>query len=173
MSKQYGFYLEPDRCLKCWACEIACKQWKGIKAGTVKLRRVTEVSTGTYPDVKRTFLSLSCSHCARTPCAAVCPTGAITKRAEDGIVIVDKEKCIGCHYCSEACPFGVPQFDEDGTMQKCDMCLDRLKNGQPPICAATCPTQALHFGTLQELAELSSRKIAKKLAKVAGRSRLT
>lgn len=165
MSKQYSFYFESDRCIKCWACEIACKQWHGIKAGTVKLRRVTEVTRGTFPDVTRTFISATCRHCAKAPCAMVCPTGAITRRIEDGIVLVDKEKCIGCRDCLDACPFGIPQFNEDGIMQKCDMCLDRIEHGQQPICAATCPVQALHWGTVREMTELASQKAAEKMAR--------
>jgi len=164
VKKQYGFHFEADRCIKCWACEVACKQWHGIKAGTIKLRRVIEVSKGTFPNVNRTFLSLSCMHCAKAPCLAVCPAGAISKRIDDSIVVVDRSKCIGCHSCLDACPFGVPQYGEDGTMQKCDMCLERLENGQEPICVATCPTQALHWGTIEELSELASQRAAKKLA---------
>lgn len=164
MQKQYGFYFDSSRCLKCWACEIACKQWHGIKAGTIKLRRVLEVTTGTFPNVTRRFISLSCMHCAKAPCAAVCPSGAISKRTADGIVVVDSSKCIGCHSCLEACPFGVPQYEADGTMRKCDMCLERLAEHQPPICVATCPTQALHWGTLDELSELAAAKAARKLA---------
>jgi anaerobic dimethyl sulfoxide reductase subunit B (iron-sulfur subunit) len=163
MNKQYGFYFDSARCLKCYACEIACQQWHGIKAGTVKLRKVVEVTTGTFPEVTRRFLSLSCRHCAKAPCAAACPEKAITRRIEDGIVVVDSTKCIGCQVCLEACPFGVPQFDADGLMQKCDMCLDRLAKDLKPICAATCPTQALHWGTLVELSELASVKAAQKL----------
>jgi anaerobic dimethyl sulfoxide reductase subunit B (iron-sulfur subunit) len=150
MKKHYSFYFEADRCLKCWACEIACQQWHGIKAGTVKLRRVLEVTSGTFPNVTRTFFSLSCRHCAKAPCVAVCPNGAISQRIEDGIVVVDTQKCAGCRSCFEACPFGIPQYNEDGIMQKCDMCLDRLEQGQPPICAATCPTQALRWVTQEE-----------------------
>ncbi len=164
MQKQYGFYFDSSRCIKCWACEIACEQWHGIKAGTIKLRRVTEVTTGTFPDVTRKFLSLSCRHCAKAPCAVVCPSKAISKRIEDGIVVVDSNKCIGCHSCLEVCPFGVPQFEADGTMRKCDMCLERLAQNQQPICVATCPTQALHWGTMQELSELATAKAARKLA---------
>jgi anaerobic dimethyl sulfoxide reductase subunit B len=163
MNKRYGFSFEAERCLKCWSCEVACKQWHGIKAGTVKLRRVVEVTSGTFPDVKRTFLSLSCRHCAKAPCAAACPTHAISQRIEDGIVVVDSQKCIGCRTCLDACPFGVPQYAEDGTMQKCDMCLDRLALGQKPICAETCPSQALHWGTLKELSQIATMKAANKL----------
>ena len=162
MKTQYGFYVELDRCTKCWACEVACKAWKGIDAGTVSLRRVVEITSGTFPNVKRTFLSMSCMHCGDPACVAVCPAGAITKRAEDGVVVVDESKCIGCHYCFFACPFGIPQYDD--TMKKCDMCLDRLAEGKEPACVATCPMDALHFGTMDELAKLAQTKAAKKLA---------
>jgi anaerobic dimethyl sulfoxide reductase subunit B len=164
LKTQYGFYFDSDRCIKCKACEIACKQWHGIKAGTVKLRRVVEVTAGSFPDVKRTFLSLSCKHCAKAPCVAACPTGALSKRTEDGIVVVDRQKCIGCRTCLDACPFGVPQYDEDGIMRKCDMCLDRLEQGRKPICSETCPTGALHWGTMDELSDFTTLKTANKIA---------
>lgn len=162
MKTQYGFYVELERCTKCWACQIACKSWKGIDAGTVSLRRVVEVTNGKFPDLTRTFISLSCMHCDKPACVAVCPTGALSKRSEDGIVVVDATKCIGCHYCFFACPFGIPQYD--GTMQKCDMCLDRLAEGKEPMCVATCPNGALHFGTMEELAKMAQQKAATKLA---------
>ena len=100
MKKQYGFYHDSERCIKCFACEVACKQWHGIKAGTIKLRKVVEVTTGTFPDVKRTFQSISCIHCVKPACIEACPEGAISKRVEDGIVIVDSSKCTGCHVLS-------------------------------------------------------------------------
>ena len=163
MANQYAFYLDVQRCIDCYACEVACKQWKGIDAGTVSLRKVIEVTSGKFPSVKRTFISMSCMHCEQPACEAVCPTKAITKRAEDGIVVVDESKCIGCHYCFFACPFGIPQYS-DGTMKKCDFCLDRLEEGKDPICVATCPTEALHCGTMEELSELAREKAARKLA---------
>jgi anaerobic dimethyl sulfoxide reductase subunit B len=165
MKKQYGISFEADNCLKCWSCEVACKQWHEIKAGGIKLRKVLEVTSGTFPEVKRTFLSVSCRQCARPPCAAACPTGAISKRIEDGIVVVDAQKCIGCRTCLDTCPFGVPQFAEDGTMVKCEMCLDRLEQGQGPICVETCPTRALRWGTIEELSSLAGNKAANKMAR--------
>jgi len=161
MNARYGFYFESDRCIKCFSCEIACKQWHGIKAGTIKLRRLEEITTGTFPDVKRTFRSVSCRHCIEPACVEACAQAAIRKREEDGIVVVDTGKCNGCRSCLEACPIGIPQFDEDGIMQKCDMCLDRIQMGQKPVCVATCPTEALKWGTMEELSGFADRKSAR------------
>jgi len=158
MGVQYGFWIEPSRCIKCWACQVACKAWKGTRAGTINMRRVVEVCRGTFPNVRRTFVSMSCMHCEKPACAAACPSGAIVKREEDGIVLVDQYKCIGCRSCFIACPFGAPQFDADGAMRKCDYCLDRLALGKQPACVATCPTLALHGGTMEELSRLSASK---------------
>jgi DMSO reductase iron-sulfur subunit len=158
MNKRYAFYFDSKRCIKCYACQIACLQWHEIKAGTVKLRQVMEVTQGTFPAVTRTFSSVACRHCVQAPCAAACPSGAISQRIEDGIVVVDRLKCTGCRICLEACPFGIPQFGEDGTMQKCDMCLDRLPTGLPPFCVSSCPTQALHWGTTEELSRIATRQ---------------
>jgi len=161
MKEQYGFYLEMDRCIDCWSCQVACKQWHGIKAGTSTRRRVIDIWGGKFPDVTRTFVSLACMHCGKPACMAVCPAGAISKRVDDGIVVVDKDKCIGCHYCFFACPFGIPTYGEDGTMDKCDFCIGDIKqNGELP-CVATCPTNALHAGTMEELSKLAAEKAAK------------
>jgi anaerobic dimethyl sulfoxide reductase subunit B len=162
MSKQYIFYHDAERCIKCFACEVACKQWHGIKAGTIKCRRVEETTSGTFPEVKRTFKSITCMHCVKPRCIEACQQGAISKREEDGIVIVDAVKCNGCRSCFEVCPVGAPQFGEDGIMQKCDMCLDLIEDGQLPFCVATCPTKALRWGTIEEMSELTSKKKSRK-----------
>lgn len=164
MSNQLMIYADSDRCIKCWACQVACKQWHETKAATSSRRNVIEYTSGTFPHVERAFLSMGCMHCEKPGCVSVCPAGAITKRGEDGIVVVDRDKCIGCHYCYFACPFGVPSYDEEG-MDKCDMCLSLGINeeGIPaPHCVATCPTQALYFGTQEKIDEIIAQKEAVK-----------
>jgi anaerobic dimethyl sulfoxide reductase subunit B (iron-sulfur subunit) len=159
MSKQYGFYYDAGRCIQCRTCEVACKSTHNTEPG-VKWRRVVETWGGEYPSVTRAFFSLACMHCEKPACAAVCPTGAIIKRAEDGIVVVDRAKCNGCQDCLSACPYGVPQFGGDGTMQKCDYCVE---TGREPACAVSCPAEALNFGTLDELLKMATGKAIKRM----------
>jgi anaerobic dimethyl sulfoxide reductase subunit B (iron-sulfur subunit) len=168
---QRGFYIDTDICMGCYSCVTACKNWNGVAPrvtaapGTQgpKWRRVKTVESGVYPNARIVNVSLSCMHCGKPSCMAVCPAGAITKRAEDGIVVVDRAKCIGCHACAGACPFGVPQYGEDGTMQKCNYCLDRLLEGKEPACVETCPPRALRSGTMDALSELAGAKAARRI----------
>ena len=144
MPETYAFTHDPERCIKCFSCETACKQWREIAPATIKLRRVYEEATGVFPAVTRTFHSIACQHCADAPCIEACPPGAISKRP-DGVVTVEAAICDGCGKCFDACPFGVPQFDADGLMHLCDLCSDRLAEGKTPMCTDVCPTQALRF----------------------------
>lgn len=166
MTKQYGFYYDADRCIQCRTCELACKSAHNTEPG-IKWRRVTETWGGTYPDVTRTFFSLACMHCEEPACVAVCPTEAISKRVDDGIVVVDTNTCNGCRDCFSACPYSVPQFAKDGTMQKCDYCTGI---GREPACVEHCPTEALRYGTMEELSRLAAEKGAQKLAGPTGPS---
>jgi anaerobic dimethyl sulfoxide reductase subunit B (iron-sulfur subunit) len=161
--KQYGFDFDPARCVQCHACEVACKTLHRVEWG-VRWRRVVTVWRGRFPLVTSRGVSFSCLHCGNPPCEAACPRGAITKRPEDGIVMVDREKCFGCHLCLIACSFGVPQFGADGKMQKCDLCLELVTQGEEPACVATCPAETLRFGTLEELSEQATRRYARKIA---------
>jgi anaerobic dimethyl sulfoxide reductase subunit B (iron-sulfur subunit) len=165
-AKQYGFYFDANRCVRCFACEVACKSARHIEPG-LKWRRVVDIWDGAFPDITRTFFSRACMHCELPLCAEACPAGAISKRDEDGIVAVDKDKCNGCRDCSPACPYDVPQFGDDGTMQKCDGCIGQ---GREPACAATCPAEALRYGNMEELSALAAERGAKKLTGPTGPS---
>jgi formate dehydrogenase iron-sulfur subunit len=99
----------------------------------------------------------ACMHCGS--CAKVCPAKAIVQR-EDGIVTVDPEKCIGCHYCYQACPFDIPRYGEDGAMRKCIMCHERVDEGKEPACVEACPTDALIFGYRDELVNDGKERIS-------------
>lgn len=142
MSETYAFSHDPKRCIKCYSCETACKQWREIAPMTFKLRRVYEETGGTFSQVTRVFHSVACQHCPEPPCVPACPLGAISK-GTDGIVRVDAATCDGCGKCLDACPFGAPAFDGDGLMHLCDLCSDRLAMGKEPICTDVCPTGAL------------------------------
>lgn len=141
-GKEYLIRFEPESCTQCHGCEIACKTWRGLGYG-IQYRRVLNVWTGTYPRVENASLSMACLHCVEPACEAACPEGAITKRVDDGLVLVDETLCTGCESCVEACAFGVPQFEENGTMQKCDVCCDLQLAGSVPPCVDTCPGKAL------------------------------
>ncbi len=166
MSNQYGFFFDASRCIKCWACEVACKQWNGIKAGTLARRKVREYGEGTFPDANRLFVSQACNHCEKPACVEVCPVGAIHKREEDGLVVGNRDLCIGCQSCLKACPFDIPQYrPDDGSMDKCDGCLECGQTPEDkPHCVATCPTQALKWGTLEEIAALAAEKGGERMA---------
>ena len=155
MRKQLGFYLDLDRCVQCHACEVACKAHNDVELG-ITWRQVIGMWAGQYPDLVYRTITYSCMHCGDPSCIAACPSGAITKRAENGIVVVDRDLCNGCEACAEACPFGVPQFGQDGTMQMCNLCLDRLAQGRVPACVGPCPSEALRFGTMEALSKMAA-----------------
>jgi len=159
MAKQYGFYFDANKCVQCRTCEVACKAANNIQPG-IKWMRVVEIWGGVYPDLTRDFFALACMHCAKPTCIEVCPTGAISKWGDDGIVIVDKGKCNGCRDCFSVCPYGVPQFGENGIMQMCDFCTGI---NIEPACEACCPTGALKFGNLDKLLEMAKGKVARRM----------
>lgn len=159
MANKMGFYFDATMCTGCKACQIACKDKSDLPIG-VNWRRVAEYTGGSWvqnPDgtveqnVFAYYTSIACNHCDNPLCVEVCPTQAMHQR-EDGIVMVDESKCIGCRYCEWACPYGAPQFNEEaGVMSKCNFCYDYLDEGKPPACVGACPSRALHFGDIEEL----------------------
>ncbi len=153
---QVGFFLDQTRCSGCETCVLACKQWHSGDEDAVDYITIVEQEKGVFPNLSVKWLFLACFHCADPPCVKVCPPGAIFKRSEDGIVIVDQSKCLGGEECGalclKACPYGAPKFREQpgAKMEKCDACIDRLQEGKEPICVAACPLHALEFGPMSE-----------------------
>jgi anaerobic dimethyl sulfoxide reductase subunit B (iron-sulfur subunit) len=157
--KQIGFYFDQTRCTGCYTCLVACKDWHDIDAGPVNLMRLVTIEKGTFPDLFVAYLASPCYHCENPACILACPADAIVKRDSDGIVVVDRDKCLGKKECGmrclKACPWDSPQFglEDNAKMQKCDLCLDRFESGQRPICIEACPMFALDAGNLKDLEE--------------------
>jgi Fe-S-cluster-containing dehydrogenase component len=143
------FFIDPNRGIGCQACVQACTECDTHRGDTmIHLEYVDRpASTMTVPVI--------CMHCDQPTCAEVCPADAI-KRTGDGVVqSARKPRCIACGNCVAACPFGVPEVYEDRQiMMKCDMCYDRSSVGKKPMCAAVCPSQALFFGTRDEIEQI-------------------
>ncbi|MDA8124495.1 MAG: 4Fe-4S dicluster domain-containing protein [Deltaproteobacteria bacterium] len=151
---QYAFSFDVARCSGCNACVLACQDQNDFVAGeAVAYRHVTKHEAGAYPEAHLAHLSLSCQHCGDAPCLVVCPVGAISRRADDGAVLVNRHLCVGCHSCELACPFGAPKFPEDGKMAKCDFCTVRQAQGLKPACVRVCPARALDYGPIERLSE--------------------
>lgn len=149
MMSDYEFFIDPSRCIGCKACMQACMECDTHRGRSmIHLEFIDRAtSTQTSPVV--------CMHCEDPACARVCPADAI-KQTEDGIVHSSaKSRCIGCSNCVLACPFGVPHYVAAiDQMLKCDMCFDRTSVGKRPMCATVCPSQALFFGTAEELSRM-------------------
>lgn len=145
-----GFYFDMTRCIGCRACQVVCKDKNRLEVGTL-YREVHTYSVGEFPQVQAYSYSFGCNHCENPICLKNCPTGAIYK-AEDGTVIQDQSKCIGCRMCVMSCPYGQPKFIEElGVSGKCDGCYGLRQAGGDPACVAGCPNRALEFGDIDEL----------------------
>jgi Fe-S-cluster-containing dehydrogenase component len=146
------FFIDPNRCIGCEACVHACTECDTHKGESMIHLEYVDRSTSvqTVPVV--------CMHCDSPTCAEVCPSDAI-KRTGDGVVqSARKPRCIACGNCVIACPFGVPKMNvPQQIMMKCDMCYDRSSVGKKPMCTTVCPSQALFFGTRDEIERLRPR----------------
>ncbi len=166
MAKEYNFHLDATACAGCRACQIACKDKHGLEVGRL-WRRVYEVTGGGWhpagptwtSDVFAFNLSIACNHCRRPICVEVCPAQAITRR-NDGIVLLDSERCLGCSYCEWACPYSAPQFDAArGCMTKCSFCADEIDADRPPVCVSACPLRVLEFEVVDSDGTPATRQI--------------
>jgi Fe-S-cluster-containing dehydrogenase component len=148
-SEQMEFFIDPSRCIGCQACVQACGECDTHKG--YSMIQLDYIDIGTSPQT----VPVVCMHCDTPTCAEVCPADAI-KRTGDGVVqTARKPRCIACNNCVLACPFGVPKMNSQmNLMMKCDMCYDRTSSGKKPMCASVCPSQALFFGTREEIERL-------------------
>ena len=124
--------IDLGSCIGCHSCAVVCKQENNVGLGTYYNKVLTVGPFGTYPDLEMYYLPVACQHCDNPECVSVCPTGASYRR-EDGVVLVDHSKCIGCQYCVMACPYGVRAYDEGrdkGVIEKCTMCAHLIDKGE-------------------------------------------
>ena len=147
---RYGSYIDVSRCIGCYTCAVACKNWYRIEAGKGARIKIREVIKGKYPKVSYWIFPTRCMHCDNPSCVPVCPTQALYTR-KDGIVALDEKKCTGCKSCLSACPYQAPYFDQKkGVVDKCDLCAERIDSGLKPYCMESCAGAAMIFGDLDE-----------------------
>lgn len=176
---QLAIITDMNKCVGCDACQMGCKVWNtsgqygplpdlnpwGKEPWVMYWLKVLHLERGNFPATQTVALPVSCFHCVNPPCVRVCPTGAMAKRPEDGIVLVDYQVCIGCRYCINACPYGNINFDPtEGIAKKCTLCVDRVYNEELPkyerlpACVRVCPTGARTFGDIDD-PDSEARKI--------------
>jgi len=182
---EVAIYYDSSKCTACKGCQIACKQWNQLPSdltteqyefsksyqnplelqpSTWLLMSFSEVDKDVGIDWN--FMRTACFHCTDAACEKACPVGAISKK-DNGSVVIDQDKCIGCRYCVSACPFGVPHWSEaENKTYKCRMCQDRIGNVDPlsgeaaePACVKACPTDALQFGPRSEMVALAQARV--------------
>ena len=183
-EKKLGLVIDLDTCVGCQACVTACKGWndQGYGVPLSDQNAYGSENSGTFLNRVHSYEMMqddgppqivnfprSCLHCENAPCVTVCPTGASYKRAEDGIVLVNEDACIGCGLCAWACPYGARELDQAaGVMKKCTLCVDRIYNetlpeeDRVPACVRTCPTGARHFGDLGDPDSAVSQLVAER-----------
>jgi dimethyl sulfoxide reductase iron-sulfur subunit len=176
-NKRLGMVIDTKRCIGCHTCAMACKTENNQPASNWWNRVLTvggkamDTPAGKSPNLAMSFITLACQHCSNPHCVKVCPVEATYIRKEDGVVIQDYDRCIGCRYCVAACPYtGVRQFNwekpkyqiafavgdadipphQKHTVEKCTLCVHRLARGLQPACIEVCPARARYFGDFND-----------------------
>ncbi|MBI3577890.1 MAG: 4Fe-4S dicluster domain-containing protein [Ignavibacteriales bacterium] len=169
MITKKAMLIDITLCIGCNACQEACKKANNLAEGEEK-----KLSPSAYTALEEhdgVFVRRMCQHCEEPTCASVCPVGAFTKTPE-GPVLYDENKCIGCRYCMQACPFQVPRYEWGSTyprVQKCVFCHGRITQGLQPACAEACPTGATKFGNRDELISEALERMKAEPAKYVNR----
>ncbi|RJP86297.1 MAG: 4Fe-4S dicluster domain-containing protein [Desulfobacteraceae bacterium] len=164
MSDHYLFQNEKS-CIGCQSCEVQCKTNKSLPQGPKPCQVITigPRFIGNLP--RASYIFISCHHCDIPWCVTACPTGAMRKRPEDGIVFIREEDCVGCKTCITACPWGAPQWNpESGKVVKCDYCMDRIDQGLKPACVTICTTQCLNFVPADQIPQVKRELYARFVA---------
>ncbi|WP_350455370.1 4Fe-4S dicluster domain-containing protein [Slackia heliotrinireducens] len=178
--------FDSSRCSACKACQVACKCWNGLPSpmetnsqewsGTLQnppdlndntrlIITFDEADNGKAYGVNWAFGRRACMHCTDAGCVQVCPSGALFKDEETGLVSYNKDKCIGCKYCAAACPFDVPRhigssfLGGETLINKCTGCLDRVRQDRAPACVTTCQPGALRFGDRDEMIAIAEERV--------------
>jgi len=140
--------IDTKKCVGCSDCTLACQMENKVPVGYAR-SWVVESVTGKYPGTKLELRSERCNHCANSPCVRCCPTDA-SYQLENGIVLVDKEKCIGCGACVASCPYDARFMHPDGYADKCTFCDHLVDEGMSPACVEVCPTHCMYFGDIDD-----------------------
>jgi formate dehydrogenase iron-sulfur subunit len=169
MPKQNAMLIDITMCVGCGSCQAACKAENGLPQEPETALSATAYTA--LAEYDGTFVRRLCQHCLDPTCVSVCPVGAFTKTAA-GPVLYDADKCIGCRYCIQACPFDVPRYEWKSTqprVRKCRFCAPRQAKGLPPACAEVCPTGATKYGERDALLREAYARIAAEPGKYVGR----
>lgn len=174
-SPEYAKLVDISRCIGCKGCEVACKEWNDLRVeptanfgsfqshqdlspDTWLLMRFNEVEV--QGDLQWLITKDACLHCEEPGCLYACPSPGAIVQYENGIVDFNQENCVGCQYCVAACPFDIPRFSPDTrTVYKCNMCVDRVESGLEPACVKTCPTNAIAWGSKEDMVALAEEKL--------------
>jgi len=157
--------VDINRCMGCHSCELACavahsRSKDLVKALYEENPQAPKIILEHFDD--KSF-PIHCRHCEDAPCIVVCPSKAMSRQSKNDPVVLDRDKCIGCHACIIVCPFGVIKKDRNGkSLIKCDLCFERLEAGENPACVEACPTGAIKFITIEEATKAKRKDILKK-----------
>ena len=174
MTQRGNIWIEVSKCLACKSCEFACavahSRSKTV-VGAIQDDPLPQ-SRVSLTAVEDLAIPLQCRHCEDAPCVSICPTKALEKQGPEGPVLIDAEKCIGCKFCIAVCPFGVITLSRDGKAAlKCDLCIERLEEGEEPACVEACKTGALQFLGIEEFVKARRREAAGRMAESETKAR--